>query len=87
MILHESCPSLARRWCFPNFWQVFLNGPFTHLDPEFEQFTPNPLCTCASYFDCPSGFAMILGLFSPCIAICQKFEQMSKAASTTPAAA
>jgi hypothetical protein len=45
MILHESRPCLARRWCFPNFWQVFLDSSFAHSDPELEQFTPNPLCS------------------------------------------
>ena len=45
MILHESRPGLAGRPGFPNFWQLFLDGPFTHFDPELEQFTPNPLCS------------------------------------------
>jgi len=47
MILHESRPCLARRWCFPYCWQVFLDSSFAHPDPKLEQFTPNPLCHLA----------------------------------------
>gem|GEM_PF-2946728 len=43
LILQEGRPGPTRIWRLPLFWHVFLDAPFTHFYPQFQQFTTNSL--------------------------------------------